>query len=103
MLTANSASDAVDASPSHSSPQRLSGWAIREYAFTLARLKQPEEDGKKVLEAISRAARERPPEPREEYRAIAVTPLELDARALKPGYLSWEKAAGTGGSGGESG
>ena len=67
-------------------------WVITEFTFTLDRLKQPNEQEKRVLSAISAAAAETMPRPGDKIRAVGVNggDLELGRIALTKGMLPLE-------------
>ena len=62
-------------------------WVPREFAFTLGDLEHPDDAERRVLVAISRAARQLMPEPGEGIRAIAVERSDVQPHNLAPGYL----------------
>ena len=53
-------------------------WITRDYAFTVERLRHPTADEKRVMDAISYAARAVPPEPGDGIRAVGVSRGELE-------------------------
>ena len=53
-------------------------WITRNYAFTVERLRHPTAEDKRVLDAISNAARAVPPEPGDGIRAVGVSGGELE-------------------------
>jgi len=68
-----------------------SEWVICDFSFTLQKLRAPNEQERAVLTAISRAARQIPPEPGDKFRAIGVNRGEFDhGTIITPGMLPLE-------------
>jgi hypothetical protein len=67
-------------------------WVTKDFAFTLNRLKHPNEEERIVLSAIGLAAAEIPPKPGARIRAVGVTRGELERAklAISPGMLPLE-------------
>jgi hypothetical protein len=64
-------------------------WTVRDFSFTLTRLRHPDDEEKAVLSAILRAAGETMPQPGDTMRAVGVFRGTLDVGkiAVAPGML----------------